>query len=387
MKKGVFPLALACVLLLSGCSAMLERSHGSSTPHVDYTVIEDDSVLRAESYPGLVSSILYFIGEHSEDGSIRLYNYAGDVEDDLASAREEALRQDPIGAFAVRSLSYDCTRVLTYYEVTVHITYSRTAQEVEDVQPVAGVAGLRQELNRLVAERRDSAVYLTSYFSGDAALAEELLLLAWYSQPALCVDPGPPDCRIALYPETGARRIIELKLHLPQRSPQELEDRAARLEQTAARLLEAAPPAGASYTVEELAAIVRAAGGYDGDGGTQLPLETLSGESAGDEGLLLAMEYLCQLAGIEVSPVYGSEGLWLIVSTPDGYRHLLPQGLRPFEEPPEGSPTEEGPEPPPLLYTDEQLAELGYSWPASLHPSCVDHGAPPSAPAEDPGSS
>ena len=273
--------------------------------------------------------------------------------------------------------------MLTYYEVAVRITYSRTAQEVEDIQPVAGVAGLRQELNRLVAERQESAVYLTSYFSGDAALAEELLLLAWYGQPAQCIDPGPPDCRITLYPETGARRVIELKLDLPRRTPQELEDYAGQLEQTAARLLEAAPPAGASYTVEELAAIVRAAAGaYDNEQGTRFPLETLSGEPAGDEGLLLAMEYLCQRAGVEVFPVYGSEGLWLIVSTPDGYRHLPPQGLRPDGDPEEDPEPVDPPEPLPLLYTDEQLAEMGYSWPVSLHPACVDSGEPGPDPAE-----
>ena len=55
MKLRLAPLALVLVVLLSGCAAMLERSYVSSTAHVEYTPLnEDSSVLRAESYRGLV---------------------------------------------------------------------------------------------------------------------------------------------------------------------------------------------------------------------------------------------------------------------------------------------------------------------------------------------
>ena len=154
VKKRILALCLCgAALALSGCAAMLERSHVSSTAHVDYAMEEDDeSILRAETYQGLVNSMRYFIDGHRSGGVIRLYNYTGDVASDLAAARDEVL-QDPVGAFAVGALSYESTRILTYYEVTLSINYSRTAREVEEIPEVLGLSGVRQELNRLVSER------------------------------------------------------------------------------------------------------------------------------------------------------------------------------------------------------------------------------------------
>lgn len=375
MKKRLLALGLCGALLLSGCSALLERSHETVSTHVDYAVTEDDSVLRAESYQGLVNAILYFVNGRYTRGTVRLYNYTGDVEGDLVNARDEVMYEDPLGAFSVRSLTYDTTRILTYYEVELRISYSRTIREMDELREVRGLAGVRQELARLVTEQRGSAVFLASYFSGDQALLEELVKLAGYSAPELYRHHDIRQVSVSLYPETGTRRVVEVRLGWSQSIDAVAEEEkgyAQMLETAAASLLEANPPAGAGYTVEELAAIVRAAAGERSPDGTDLALDALSGEPASDFGLLMAMEYLCQQCGIEVEPVNGAAELWLIVSTPEGYRHLLPQGLWPAEE---GEPSDEPDEPAQLLYTDLELTELGCSWPVSLHPVCEDYTA------------
>ena len=392
MKKRILALGLGVVLALgSGCAAMLERSHVSSTAHVDYAVEEDDeSILRAETYQGLVNSLRYFIDEHRNGGVVRLYNYTGDVETDLTAARDEVL-QDPVGAFAVGTLSYDTTRILTYYEVRLTISYTRTAGEVEAVSEVFGLSGVQQELDRLVAGRERSAVFMATYFSGDGELVEKLFVESVYNAPELFCYPAGPETdlsyKISLYPETGARRIVEIKVSWRD-SDRESARRVEELEQTAAALLEAAPPAGEEYTVEELAAIVRNAHGGEDAQGSDLPRDVLSGETASDSGLLLAMEYLCRRCGIEAVMAWG-EGprpSWLIVSTPDGYRHLLADSLyAPAEDPDEGDTDGEDPDGEPedgerdgeepetavALYTDQEMAGLGYEWPVSRYPACI----------------
>ncbi len=368
MKKRILAMLLCLALLpLSGCAAMLERGHASSTTHVDYAVEEDESILRAETYQGLVNSMLYFVNGRRAAGTIRLYNYAGDVEADLSAARQAVL-QDPIGAFAVRSLSYESTRILTYYEVELAVSYSRSAREMEAIPEVTGLAGVRQELSRLVTEQEGSAIFLASYFSGDRELLEELLNLACMSAPELFHHHDINVKTISFYPETGARRIVEVKLGWPEGAAavaREEQEYAQQLESAAAALLEANPPAGESYTVEELAAIVRGSSAGPDYHGTPLALNVLSGEPAADFGLLMAMEYLCQQCGIEADPVNGSTGLWLIVDTPEGYRHLLPDSMYALEE---GAI-------PFRLYTDEELLELGHQWDAELYPPCVEAGA------------
>ena len=381
MKKRILALALSAALSLSGCAAMLERSHVSSTAHVDYAVeADDESILRAETYQGLVNSLRYFIDEHRGGGVIRLYNYAGDVENDLAAARDEVL-QEPVGAFAVGALSYDSTRILTYYEVKLTISYTRTAREVEAVPEVFGLSGVQQELSRLVTERQKSAVFMASYFSGDGEMVEKLFVESVYNAPALfCYPRGPEadlDYEISFYPETGSRRIVELKVSWRD-SDQESARRAEELEQIASALLEANPPAGERYTVEELAAVVRNVHGGVNAQGANLPQDVLSGEVSSNSGLLLAMEYLCRQCGIEAVVAWG-EGprqSWLIVSTPGGYRHLLADSLYVPEGPEAGDPDGEEPEPLFALYTDRELAGLGYEWPASLYPACVEPEPP-----------
>ena len=382
MKKRILALGLGAVLALgSGCAAMLERSHVSSTAHVDYAVEDgDESILRAETYQGLVNSPRYFIDEHRSGGVIRLYNYTGDVETDLTAARAEVL-QDPVGAFAVGALNYDSTRILTYYEVKLTISYTRTAREVESIPEVFGLSGVQQELSRLVTERQRSAVFMTSYFSGDGGLVEKLFVESIYNAPALfCYPAGPEadlDYEISLYPETGTRRIVEVRVSW-RGSDRDAVQRVEELERTASVLLEANPPEGEGYTVEELAALVREVHGGEDAQGSNLPQDVLSGEAAADSGLLIAMEYLCHQCGIEAVIAWG-EGprqSWLIVSTPDGYRHLPVDCLYARSEDPDGEePGLEGPETPVSLYTDQKMTELGYKWPASLYPACEEQGS------------
>ena len=366
MKKYLPALCLCLALALSGCAATLERSHVSSAAHVDYAVEDEDdeSVLRAESYQGLVNSMLYLVDGHRGGGVIRLYNSTGDVESDLAAAREAVL-QDPMGAYAVGGLEWESTRILSYYEVELSIRYTRTAREMEAIPEVFGMAGVRQELNRLAAEREGTAVFMASYFSGDEELVDSLLLQGIYNVPELFCYPNGPETdlnyTVTLYPAQGTQRIVEVKVNWPENS-QQAAQRVEKLEQAVAGLLEANPPLGEGYTLEELAAVLHAAHGGVEETGSRLPLEVLTGAPAREEGLLLAMEYLCRQCGIEVVAARGEEPRrnWLIVSTPEGHRHLLPESLH-------GEPGQ-----PLALYTDRELTDMGYTWPASLYPVCAE---------------
>ena len=136
--------------------------------------------------------------------------------------------------------------------------------------------------------------------------------------------------------------------------------------------------------MEELAALVQSAHSGEDPQGSNLPLDVLSGETASDSGLLLAMEYLCRRCGIEAVMAWGAgpRPNWLIVSTPVGYRHLTVDSLyAPAKEPEAEDPDSDGPddepdaeEPKPFfaLYTDREMIGLGYRWQAELYPVCEE---------------
>ena len=363
MKKRIALILLSAAFLLgAGCSSMLERSYVSATAHVDYySVPEDPSILRADSYQGLVNSILYFVETHAVTGTIRLYNYTGDVEADLASACTEILNEDPLGAYAVRDIRYDTTRIVTYYEINLSVIYSRSAQEVEAIQYVTGLTGLRRELGSAIDVLQSQLTMRISYFSWSEQYLEELFWIAYYSRPLyaqLGVEPV-----FTLYPDSGVQRIIELSVQWPM-PREDMLARARQLEETVAILLEGYPSAGEKYTPAELAQLLKSLAVYSLDG-SQDPADALAGAPVDDMGLLLALELLCQEADLDATMVLGTIGqqryFWLIVESGAGYRHILPQDLVHLVE---GDAEEL------VLYTDEMLTQLGFVWQTSLYPVC-----------------
>lgn len=377
MKRRLLPLLLAALMLLTGCASLLERSDVSATAHVDYSATEDASILRVESYSGLVNALLHFVGERTEEGTVRLYNYPGSVQADLAQACKEVMTKDPLGSFSLQDITYDSTRILTYYEVDLTFLYNRTDAELDAIREIVGISALQDQLAAMVAGQHTRLTLMASYFSGNEDLVWQLLTLARYARPDLYQDSGGAfDYEISFYPETGTRRIVDIRVdnwgaghHTPA---EQLEPYAQQLQQQATLLLEGAPPSGTTYTPEELVAVLRtAAGGYDYHG-SSLADAVLSGVPANETGYMLALEYLCQLTGIEVIPVFSPPHSWLIVATEDGYRHLLPSDI--FS----GCPPREEGDPPYTpeelrsiaLYTDEELEARGFRWNRSLHPVC-----------------
>lgn len=125
----------ALCMLLSGCASLLNREYVSVTTHnMAPTAEGDSSTLRAESYQELVNALLYFITQGTEEGSIRLYVDAEDVEADLEAACLEVVQEDPLGAYAVEFIKYSVSSVVTYCEAT---SKSRTAVPRSKLTPLS----------------------------------------------------------------------------------------------------------------------------------------------------------------------------------------------------------------------------------------------------------
>ena len=352
MKIRLLALTVAVALLLSGCASMLRRSYSSAGAHVDYTLTEDQSILRAESYRGLVDAMLYFVGEHVSSGTIRLYNYTRPVEIDLASARQEVLEQTPLGAFAVSDITCQFSRIVSYYEVEVSISYSRSAAEIQAIRSAVGGTAIRQELSRAMAEFQRELTLRVSYFSGDEQALLAHALRAYYDTPLAAF--GLPSLSVALYPSVGTQRIAHFTLQWPD-SDTPLPQRSEELRSHARQLLAQTPSAGEQHTLDELVAIMAQVYVHD-PAGADDPHSALSGRPATLQGWALGLELLCQLAQMESTLVSGArDGLaeyWLIVAHEGGYRHLAFTG--------EGA----------ALYTDDEMTALGCSWNYDGYPRC-----------------
>ena len=128
-------LALA-VCLLTGCSALLERTYATAEPHSSkFWESEAAGTLRAENHQDVVNDLLLLVGQHRETATLRLYDFKGDlaVADTLEKAAAEVQQETPMGAYAVEFITTSSHAQRGYYEVAVRIGYRRTPEQLQAV--------------------------------------------------------------------------------------------------------------------------------------------------------------------------------------------------------------------------------------------------------------
>ena len=215
MKKQLIALTLLCAFLLSGCS-MLERSYVASTPHVSFSDEDNDpSILRAETYQGLVSALLHLVGQGTETGVIRLYQFVsitGSAASDVDRACLEVTQEDPLGAWAVDYIKYDVAQTSSYYEVNVKVAYTRTPEEISQIISVTGSNAVAQELQELLPALHGQAVFRISHFAQEDS-AETLAQAVREAYSDLETPlPALNDVTVTLYPDSGEQRVAEIQL-------------------------------------------------------------------------------------------------------------------------------------------------------------------------------
>lgn len=211
MKGGTAVKKLLCMLLLclflSGCAIFETDTYVSVTPHDEgYDVAIDSNAVTVSNYLGLKNAITDMVEECVTDGVIHAINYGGDVTEDVADAVYEVWRRDPLGAFAVDYMTYDCSKIVNYYEIHIHSTFRRTAEEIQSVAFVSDEAALEQSIVEAMQSYDDVLrVRMNSELIPDF---EALTANAFQSNPEFALEF--PKVSVTSYPESGSQRIYEV---------------------------------------------------------------------------------------------------------------------------------------------------------------------------------
>lgn len=325
MKKRFCAAALAALTLLSGCSAMLERTHTDVQPHTQAVIpAQDGTALEVQSYQELVSVVLHLVSQHSAEGIIRLYNYTGEAEADVERACREVARLEPLGAFAVEEIRWDLSRIVSFYEAQLDITYRRSREETAKIVSVTGSSAIKLQLGQALAGLEESALLHISYYSGSEDSLFTLLQQAYYDTPISAF--GLPQTSISIYPESGGtQRIVEFHFTYPDQL-----DELSRRQQALLLAADALLAEGEMWDAQSLYDLLTATARFQrGEGGGSTD-SALVEHAANAEGLALAYKLLCDRAGITCTVVQGTGAapFWNIVSTASGSRHVDCANLR-----------------------------------------------------------
>lgn len=209
MKKRALPVLLAALLCLTGCGSFLEREWYEVKDHSSaYYEGSERGVLQAETYQDLVNDILILVGNHTEEGTVRLY-YAQEGLDAMEAA-EKACREvehdTPMGAYATAYLQYtvdDTAR--NYSEIVVTIGYRRTEQQLANIVHATNVSALQDMLADAAAQ---GDAELVVQFSSVDASASEIERLVHSTQ----LSAGQQGWTVTFYPSRDNIGIVEIGL-------------------------------------------------------------------------------------------------------------------------------------------------------------------------------
>lgn len=211
MHLRYVPLILA-VCLLTGCSSLLERAYTTVEPHSSkFWESEAAGTLRAENYQDIVNDLLLLIGQHTDAAIIRLYNFEDDmtVAETLEQATTEIQQETPMGAYAVEYITSASQSQRGYYEVSVQISYRRTAEQIQAVVNATSTEALSSLLeSALEAEKAELAVRIGYWRQEDPAQVDAIVAQL---RERRGLTETPP-WTVSYYPSAAAAGLIEFSM-------------------------------------------------------------------------------------------------------------------------------------------------------------------------------
>lgn len=203
-------LCLLCACLtLTGCGALLEREYVTVEPHSSkFWESEAAGTLRAENYQDIVNDLLILIGQHTEGATVRLYNYEDDVTvaDALEQATTEVQQETPMGAYAVEYITASSRAQRGYYEISIQISYRRTAEQIQAVVNATSMEALSSLLETALDEGRTELAVRIGYWREDDQARVEETVAQLREERGLTETP---PWTISYYPAEGPVGLIE----------------------------------------------------------------------------------------------------------------------------------------------------------------------------------
>ncbi len=203
-------LCLLCACLtLTGCGALLEREYVTVEPHSSkFWESEAAGTLRAENYQDIVNDLLILIGQHTEGATVRLYNYEDDVTvaDTLEQATTEVQQETPMGAYAVEYITASSRAQRGYYEISIQISYRRTAEQIQAVVNATSMEALSSLLETALDEGRTELAVRIGYWGEDDQARVEETVAQLREERGLTETP---PWTISYYPAEGPVGLIE----------------------------------------------------------------------------------------------------------------------------------------------------------------------------------
>lgn len=363
MKKMALLISILCVpaLLLSGCGLF----------DSEYLVVEDYApTVQNESSPedkiivrninSLKQAIRTIITEGDSEGKIFFDPaYDGDPVADMSKACWQVRTQDALCAYCVADISYELSKIVTYYEARLYIGYTDYVESAGSIVNLPFSTGIENVIRQTLSDGSTKVVMLVGHSSYSAEDVVGLVSEVYRQNPA--VAPIEPTVSVNMYSGSNMQRLYEVNLHYGLTAEEQRE--------RTVKLREFSPFDGMDLT--GLDEVQRALLAYeylcensqvDSSGGKNTVYAALIGKAADSEGLAMGYLELCRQLGVECIVVYGQhewqDHCWNIIKAEERYYHV-DAGLNDIRDAELC-----------FMKTDEDFWST-YRWDMSSYPACM----------------
>jgi len=211
-------LLLTAFLLLfcCGCSRLYEGEYFHVT-EVEETEYYDSAERNyaVRTYVGMKNAVQSLISSAAETGTIRVMDYSGSVQDDIARICLDATREFPMGAYAVEYISQSVVRILGYDEVKLRFSYRVSAEEMAEVRNAITLGDFYGFLEHAAESGQNHAVIQISSSSLTIQNTIDYLRNFYRAHPERL--SAEPDVSVSFYPsENNVTKIVEFDLSFPE---------------------------------------------------------------------------------------------------------------------------------------------------------------------------
>jgi hypothetical protein len=317
---------LVLAMLLTGGCSMLEGEYLSTS---QYTFGEeqtsDEQAGNISDYTELRRAVSAIVRRHDESAKLTFNAYDGVIADDLPLACWEVKSETALGAYTVEYMSYDLTRIVSYYEAEIYVTYRRTQEQVDSMLSLSGMSAVEDALLDAMKSRKEELVFKLNAANLTAETITQSVRRLYLSLPLSII--AEPELEVEICSGSGLEHIVQVNFDYGFASEQ-LDEMKAELLGRTVDLSSSVTPGGGTDTVLELAQVLRASCTLtDEDDATKnSAYGALVAGKADSEGMALGFAALCAASGIDCVVVEGRQDAqthyWNIVTVGDVSRHI-----------------------------------------------------------------
>jgi hypothetical protein len=320
------------ITIFTGCgSSLLNGSTLSMSKHVDTSESTQTSedTLYASNYDELYNAVLTLAKNYLNTGIIQVNSYPGEISDDIERICQEITHNEPYGAYAIYYMNTTVTRIVSYYEIEVNITYSRSQSQIKALHTAPNV----RYFNSGIMDCLENASLKYAVYTNETITAEyikDYITGLYYDNPLSI--PALPTVDVSIYPSDvpeGKTRIIDVTFSYPLGSA----TLKGTLTELSKQVQELTEQSSGSSDGELLLSLCRSlcqrveySEQSNGDVMYGTAYYTLHDKIADSFGYAMAYKALCDRLGLDCQVVVGRlngiDHAWNIVGLDGDYYHV-----------------------------------------------------------------